>query len=236
MFGKLYIVATPIGNLNDFSKRGIDTLKSVNTILTEDTRVTRKLLSRFEIKTNIESYHQHSDETKKLKILKLLIDGKDVALVSDAGTPGISDPGNELIDYLLDKEPNLKIIPIPGPSAITTALSICGFNVKEFTFLGFFPKRKRTKSFLKIKKGKQAYIFFESPKRLLKTITELQKYIGSNRRIFIGRELTKLHEKIYRGTINAVLSEVSREEIKGEIIVIIEKKKPPEAGEPQKVF
>lgn len=225
MFGKLYIVATPIGNLNDFSKRGIDTLNSVDIILTEDTRVTKKLLQRFDVKTRVESYHQHSKEDKKLKILKSLIEGKNIALVTDAGTPGINDPGNELIDYLLEKEPNLEIIPIPGPSAIATALSICGFDVGKFIYLGFFPKRKRTKPFLRIQKSKQAIIFLESPKRLLKTITELKEYISSQRRIFIGRELTKIHEKTYRGTIQKVLEEISKEEIKGEITVIVEKEK-----------
>lgn len=224
-FGTLYIVATPIGNLGDISKRAIETLKSVDVILTEDTRVTKKLLNRFKIQTRISSYHQHSKETKKLNILKDLIEGKNIVLVSDAGTPGISDPGNELIDYLLEKEPKIKIVPIPGPSAITTALSICGFNVNNFVFLGYFPKKKRTKTFLRIKEGKEAHIFFESPKRLLKTITELQEYTEEQRRIFIGKELTKMFEMTYRGQLKSIIGQLETSDLRGEAVVVVEKRK-----------
>lgn len=223
MIGTLFSVATPIGNLGDISKRAIDTLNSSDLILAEDTRVTRKLLTRYEIKTRVKSYHQHSGENKKLEILKHLIDGKNIALVSDAGTPGISDPGNELIDYLLDKEPKIKVVPIVGPSAITAALSVCGFNASKFTFLGFFPKRKRSKVFSNIQKEKKLVIFFESPKRLLKTLRELQDYIGEERRIFVGRELTKKFEETFRGSISDVIDEISKSDPRGEVVVAIEK-------------
>ena len=135
MFGKLYIVATPIGNLEDMTFRAVSTLSGVDAVLAEDTRVTGKLLKHFDIENRLLSYHHHSKDERKLEILKLLIEGKNLALVTDAGTPGISDPGNELVDFLLDKEPKIEIVPIPGASSLTAALSICGFDVSRFKFL-----------------------------------------------------------------------------------------------------
>src|SRR3989344_5336729 len=148
--GTLYIVATPIGNLEDVTLRAIEKLKEVDIVLAEDTRVTKKLLNfvfffkskRTAQQPQLISYHQHSGEEKKLEILNYLIEGKNLALVTDAGTPGISDPGNELIDYLLSYKPDLKIVPIPGASAITAALSVSGFRADKFLFLGFWPKKK----------------------------------------------------------------------------------------------
>lgn len=223
MAGVLHIVATPIGNLGDITKRAIETLKEVDVILAEDTRVTKKLLTKFDINTKLISYHAHSGENTKNRILKLLVEGSSLALVTDAGTPGISDPGNELIDWLQGKEPDIKIIPIPGPSAITTALSVCGFNVQNFEFFGFFPKKKRTKWFEKLAKGERVYVFFESPKRLLKTIRELEGHIGKDRRIFVGRELTKMYEETYRGTVSEVLGKLGDSNPKGEVVVVVEK-------------
>ncbi|MFH1543128.1 MAG: 16S rRNA (cytidine(1402)-2'-O)-methyltransferase, partial [Patescibacteria group bacterium] len=154
MFGDLYIVATPIGNLEDITLRALKTLKEVNFILAEDTRVSRKLLMHYEIDIPTLSYHQHSSDSKKFEILKMLLDGKNLALITDAGTPGISDPGNELIDFILEKEPDIKIIPIPGASAITTALSVSGFKAFNYIFLGFLPKKGNTKLFEWLKNGK----------------------------------------------------------------------------------
>ena len=222
MFGKLYIVATPIGNLEDITLRAKRILSEVDIILAEDTRVTKKLTSP---STKLISYHQHSSEQKKLEILKNLIEGKNIALVTDAGTPGISDPGNELIDYLLDKEPKIGVVPIPGPSSLTAALSVCGFDVNKFKFLGFFPKKKRTKVFEEIKEGKIAYVYFDSPKRVLKTLSELLGYTGSSRRVFVGRELTKKFESVYRGEINDVLEKMKTTNPKGEVVVVVEKRK-----------
>jgi 16S rRNA (cytidine1402-2'-O)-methyltransferase len=224
MAGKLYIVATPIGNLEDITLRAIKKLKEVDLILAEDTRQTRVLLKHYEIDVHTMSYFQHSGEKRRLEILNHLLDGKNVALVTDAGTPGISDPGNELIDFLLSYVHDLEIIPIPGASAITTALSVSGFNVNKFVFLGFLPKKKRKKLFDWLKNGKVTFAFYESPKRLLKTLETLEKVFGGYRRIFIARELTKIHETLYRGKIKDVRRELEEKkgEIKGEIVVVIE--------------
>ena len=173
-------------------------------------------------KASLLSYHQHSGETKKLEILNYLLDGKNLALVTDAGTPGISDPGNELIDYLLSYKPDLNIVPIPGASAITTSLSVCGFNVNKFVFLGFLPKKKRNKLFDWLKEGKVSFAFYESPNRVVKSLEMLERVFGSYRRVFIARELTKLYETLYRGKIGNVRDQLSKEKIKGEIVVIVE--------------
>jgi len=227
MIGKLYIVATPIGNLEDITLRAIRILSEADIILAEDTRVTQKLLSHLSTNyslqtTNLKSYHQHSRDSKKLEILRYLVEGKNVALVTDAGTPGISDPGNELIDFLIEKEPKIKIVPIPGASAITTALSVSGFNVNKFVFLGFLPKKKRNKLFEWLKNGKISFAFYESPKRISKTLEVLKEEFGEDKRILVAREMTKLHETLYRGYIKEVISKLSDGVIKGEIVVVVE--------------
>lgn len=224
MPGTLYIVATPIGNLEDISLRALKILKKVDLILAEDTRVTKKLLTRYDIKTHTLSYHQHSSDEKKNRIISSLVKGQDIALVSDAGTPGLSDPGNELIDYLLEREPKIEITPVPGATAMATALSVSGFNVSKFVFLGFLPKKKRTKLFEWLKKGKIAFAFYESPQRILKTLGVLSEHFSPGRRVFIARELTKIHESLYRGTIESVTNELQQGPIKGEIVVVVEGK------------
>jgi len=214
----LYVIATPIGNLGDISIRALEILKEVDLILCEDTRVTIKLLNRFEIKKPTLSYHQHSKLTKLKYILEELNKGKNIALVSDAGTPTISDPGAKLVAYL-SKElgKSLEIIPIPGPSALTTALSISGFSADKFIFLGFPPvKKKRKKFFQELKELKQTIVFYESPHRILKTLNEL---IDLNRQIVVCRELTKKFETIYRGDIKEVIKQVKP---KGEFVIIID--------------
>lgn len=229
MAGTLYIVATPIGNLEDMTLRALRTLKEVDLILAEDTRVTKKLLMRYDVDKPILSYHQHSKDEVKLRILSELLSGKNIALVTDAGTPGISDPGNELIDFLLEKEPSVKIIPIPGASAITTALSVCGFRADKFIFLGFMPKKKKNKLYEWLRGGPSAssgrtitFAFYESPHRLLKTLSELKERFSPENRVFVARELTKLHENLYRGNIDEVIEKLSGKTIKGEIVVIVE--------------
>jgi len=217
------MVATPIGNLSDISNRALDILRGADVILAEDTRVTKKLSSRFNVDTPIVSFHSHSGEEKKLKILKRLIEGDSVALVTDAGTPGISDPGNELIDYLLQKEPLINVVPIPGASAITAALSICGFDVNKFVFLGFFPKKKRSKLLLELSQAKRAYVFYESPNRLLRTLESLREHVGETRRVFIGRELTKMYEETFRGELNEVINQIKAKDPRGEVVVVVEK-------------
>ena len=238
MTGTLYIVATPIGNLEDITLRAIRVLSEVDIILAEDTRVTRKLLSFLNTKyspslklsrasgnmqhTELLSYHQHSKDSRKLEILRYLVEGKKVVLVTDAGTPGISDPGNELIDFLLDKEPETNIVPIPGASAIATALSVSGFNVNKFLFLGFLPKKKRKKLFEWIKEGRISFAFYESPKRILTTLAVLKEEFGGDKRIFVAREMTKLYETLYRGSVDEVIMRLNGKAVKGEVVVVVE--------------
>lgn len=251
MLGTLYIVATPIGNLEDVTLRAIRVLSEVDIILAEDTRVTQKLIAFVNeqwlifngqkgisniinqpstinhSKPLVLSYHQHSGEQKKLEILKYLMDGKNVALVTDAGTPGVSDPGNELIDYLYSYQPELKILSVPGASAITAALSLCGFNSGKFMFIGFIPKKKSKKLLEESLKTGYPVVFFESPYRINKTILLLKSLNLPPKRVFVGQELTKLHERGLRGSVDSVLKALDAEEkelgrVKGEIVVILE--------------
>lgn len=224
-----YIVATPIGNLEDLSFRALRILREADLILCEDTRRTRKLLSYYKIRNRVLSYHQHSKLKKLEKILKFLKEGKNLALVSDAGTPGISDPGNELIKFLIKRIPDLKVVPIPGPSAITAAASISGFPMDKFLFLGFPPtKKKRKKFFKEVANSKYPVIFFESPHRILKTLKQLQEAIeqcnNEGVKLVVCRELTKKFEIIYRGNIEEVLEEIGPDKIKGEFVIILNRK------------
>lgn len=225
----LYVVATPIGNLGDITARALGVLRSVDLILCEDTRVTQKLLNHFGIKTKTSSYHQHSKLKKINYILELLSEGKNLALVSDAGTPGISDPGNKLVKEAIESlGDRVKIVPIPGPSAITAAASIAGSAMDKFLFLGFPPqKKKRKKYFEEIIKSKYPVIFYESPYRILKTLNELDQMFqvsGFKFQVVVCRELTKKFETIYRGTIDEVIEKIKRDQIKGEFVVIVENK------------
>jgi len=220
----LYIVSTPIGNLEDFSFRALRILKEVDLILCEDTRVTKKLLNRYNIKTKTLSYHQHSKLKKINYILDLLKKNKNLALVSDSGTPGISDPGNKLIN-LITTGPNLvvKIVSVPGPSAVIAAVSISGFPMQKFLFVGFPPtKRKRKKFFKKIIESEYPVIFYESPYRIIKTLSELRS-MNHELRIVVARELTKKFETIYRGEIDEVIKKIEKDKVKGEFVVIVNK-------------
>lgn len=216
MKGTLYIVATPIGNLGDISFRAIETLKAVDIIACEDTRVTAKLLSRYQIKKELVSYHQHSKITKIDKLINLLNSGKDIALVSDAGTPGISDPGGQLV-YEAGKK-GIKVEIIPGSSALTAALSGCPFKVSEFVFYGFLPHKKGRQTKLKeISSERKAVVLYESVYRIKKLLTELSKHLG-DREVCIFRELTKIHETIYYGKISEITDKIVE---KGEFVVIV---------------
>jgi len=221
----LYIVATPIGNLENTSKRALWILSEVDLILCEDTRVTKKLLDHYQIKTPTLSYHQHSQLKKVNYILDLLKQNKNLALVSDAGTPGISDPGNKLISTII-MSPGLavKIVPVPGPSAVTAAASISGFPMDKFIFMGFPPtKRKRKKFFEEIINSKYPAIFYESPYRIIKTLKELEM-INKKLRVVVARELTKKFETVYRGEIDEVIKEIEKDKTKGEFVVVVEGK------------
>lgn len=220
--GKLSIVATPIGNLQDITLRALETLKMSDIIVCEDTRVSKKLLDHFGIQKNLLSYHHHSDARKVREIKDLLHQGKNIALVTDAGTPGISDPGNALIRELTrTATESSEIIPIPGPSAAIAALSICGFATDAFLFLGFPPhKNKRKQFFVTVAASERTVVFFESGHRIRKCLEELRLILQPERRLVVGRELTKIYETIYRGTATQV--EQALEEERGEFVVVVE--------------
>ncbi len=215
--GKLYIVATPIGNLGDMTLRAIETLKQVSVIFCEDTRQFSKLAGQFQIEKPAYALHQHSGEKVFKRVFDYLEKGEDVAYVSDAGTPGISDPGGVLVEAVIKN--GFEVIPIPGPSAIITALSVSGFPTDKFLFLGFIPHKGRTKFYQQIEDSKITVGFYESTHRILRTLEELISVI-KNRQIVVARELTKQFETIYRGTATEVLEEVKKMS-KGEFVIII---------------
>jgi len=221
--GILYVVATPIGNLKDITLRALEILKEVDFIACEDTRQTKKLLDRYKIKKPQISYHQHTRIQKIDYIVDQLKQGKSIALVSDAGTPCISDPGRVLVTRAYDA--GIKIVPIPGPSAFICAASISGLPVDKFIFLGFPPHKKgRRKFFEQIRDNKYTVILYESPYRILKTLGQLRDVVG-DRRIVVCRELTKMFEIVYRGSLNEVINQLEKEKIKGEFVVVVEGKK-----------
>ena len=222
----LYIVATPIGNLEDITLRALRILKEVDLILCEDTRQTKKLLSRYNIKTLTSSYHQHSRLKKVHYIIEELKQGKDLALVTDAGTPGISDPGTKLVSQLVGRLGNqVKIVPIPGPSALTAGLSVSGLSADRFLFLGFLPRKKKRRQVIeKIVQAKHTVVFYESPYRILKTLKELEPLVGK-RKVVVLRELTKKFETIYRRSIQEIIDELEQNQIKGEFVVVMEAKR-----------
>lgn len=220
----LYIIATPIGNLEDITLRALNVLREVDLILCEDTRITKRLLDKYQINKPTLSYHQHSGLQKVNEIINLLKDGKNLALVSDAGTPGISDPGNRLVEEVAKQLPDTKIIPIPGPCAAIAALSISGFSTDKFVFLGFPPHKKGRETFFKnLAEEKRTVVFYESPHRILKCLNQLEQYLESDRQIVVCRELTKMFETIYRGTIFDVQKQLENDKIKGEFVVVIKK-------------
>jgi 16S rRNA (cytidine1402-2'-O)-methyltransferase len=219
----LYVVATPIGNLEDITMRAINVLKNVDFILAEDTRVTRRLLERYEIAKDVISYHQHSKLTKIDRIIGMLGEGKDVALVSDAGTPGINDPGGFLIQKVLEALPDTKVVPLPGPNAAIAALSISGFPADEFIYLGFPPHKKGRQTFFKrITDLPQTLVFYESKHRIFKTLEALRdvSQIGE-RPMMVARELTKQFETVYRGTASAILEALKADKALGEFVVVV---------------
>ena len=217
--GKLYIVATPIGNMGDITIRALETLKSVDFILCEDTRVAKKLLDRYEISKLTISYHHHSDAKKVNEIKKMINDGKNLALVTDAGTPGISDPGNLLIAELCKNNPP-EIVPIPGACAAVASLSVSGFPTDKFVFLGFPPhKNKRQKYFKEVAECDETVVFYESGHRIIKCLNDLKAVLKPVRQILVGREITKMFETFYRGTIDEIIQNMKDE--RGEFVIVI---------------
>ena len=222
--GNLFVVATPIGNLEDITIRAVRILNEVDIIICEDTRVTSKLLQRFDIKKKMISYHQHSRIQKLDEINGLLRDGRNLALVTDAGTPGISDPGNKLISQLLDRNEDLKISPIPGPSALTCAASVSGLPTDRFIFFGFLPHKKGRQTIMKkIADSKETVLYYESPHRILKSLAQLKEVLSENRKVIVFRELTKKFEQ--RIGVNAKecyeYFENNPNKINGEFVVVV---------------
>jgi len=219
--GTLYICGTPIGNLEDITLRVIKILKEVKFIAAEDTRHTKKLLDHYQINTKVTSYYEYNKLKKAPYLVELLKNGQDIALVSDAGMPGISDPGYVLINLALKN--NIKLIPVPGVSALTTALVVSGLPTDKFVFEGFLPRKikERKKYFKSIKNEERTIIFYEAPHRLKKALKDMLEILG-DRKIVIARELTKKYEEIIRGSLIRVLSEINTKEIKGEITLIVQ--------------
>lgn len=218
--GILYIVATPIGNLDDITLRAIKTLQEADLIAAEDTRHTLKLLNHLEISKPMISYHRHNEETKSDVLIEKLQEGQNIALVSDAGTPGICDPGEEVIKKCI--ELGINIVPIPGACAMINSLICSGIDTKEFTFLGFLPlnKKLRKKKLEEIEKENKTIIIYEAPHKLETTLKDLQKILIQDRKVTLAREITKIHEEFIRGNIDEIIQKA--ENLKGEIVLIIE--------------
>lgn len=221
MSGILYLCATPIGNLEDISIRAINTLKQVDIIAAEDTRHTLNLINHFEIKTPMTSYHEHNKVTKGIQLIKYLLDGKNIALVTDAGTPGISDPGEDLVKLALEN--NITVTSIPGACALINALIISGMSTRRFVFEGFIPTDKKDKKKIleRLIKETRTIIIYEAPHRLKTTLNELYSTLG-NRDIAIIKELTKKYEQIKRCNLKQALDYYQTNEAKGEFVIIIE--------------
>jgi 16S rRNA (cytidine1402-2'-O)-methyltransferase len=215
----LYIVATPIGNLQDITLRAIETLKQVDLVAAEDTRVTGILLKHFGIDSKLISFHSHSNEKKLFEIIDILKEGKTVALVSDAGTPGISDPSFKLITECIRQ--GIEVMPIPGVSALVTALSVSGAPIDKFTYLGFLPMKKGRQTVLKSMANEpRTMVVYESVHRINKTLSELREFLG-NRYICVGREMTKMFEEYYKGTIDQAIEHFKQKTPKGEFTLVI---------------
>lgn len=221
LMSTFYIVATPIGNLEDMTFRAIRVLSEVDLVLCEDTRMTKRLFDKYNIKTQMLSYHAQSGETKVDLILEKIKEGKNVALVTDAGTPGISDPGSLLVSMVRENFPETEIVAIPGPSALTAALSIAGVPTHEFVFLGFLPHKKgRETLFKEIISGDRTYVFYESTHRILKALESL---VSSKKKITLVREITKIYEEVLQGDATEILKvlTLNPQKQKGEFVIIV---------------
>ena len=219
--GTLYLVATPIGNLEDITLRAIRILKEVDLIAAEDTRQTLKLLNHFEISKKLISYHRHNEDIKKDLLIEKLLEGQNIAIVTDAGTPAISDPGEEIVKEAIKN--NIKVIPIPGACALINALIASGLDTKEFSFYAFLPlnKKLRKNKYKKIKKDGKTAIIYEAPHKLINTLNDVLNNLG-DRNIVLARELTKIHEEFIRGKASEIINKYKENEPKGEFIILIE--------------
>lgn len=221
MSGKLYIVGTPIGNLDDFSVRGVKTLQTVTFIAAEDTRVTRKLCNHFDISTPLVSYHEHNERERKEEILSRILQGEDCALVSDAGMPCISDPGEGLVALCVER--GVEVLAVPGPCAAVTALAVSGLATSRFRFEGFLSttRKNRLERLAALKNETATIIFYEAPHKLLTTLQDLRQAFG-NRRISLIKELTKIHENVNRTTLEKAVRWYAQNPPKGEFVLVME--------------
>lgn len=221
-WGKVYFCPTPLGNLRDITLRTLDVLQSVDCIACEDTRVTLKLLNVYGINKPLVSYHSHNISRATQEILRLVKSGKNVAFVSDAGMPGIQDPGMELVAVLLQEGIPFEVL--PGPSAVLLGVVYSGFSFSGFTFVGFLPRRRGERRAIleQVLVLPQAVVFYESPKRLFATLEDIQEVGGKERRILVARELTKIHEEILRGTVAEVQGRLRGRDIRGEVLIVVE--------------
>ncbi len=221
--GKLYLVPTPIGNLKDITLRALEVLKNVDEIAAEDTRTSLKLLNHFDIKKSLFSYHKHNEQGKSLDIINKLKSGINIALITDAGTPGISDPGSVIVERCIEEEIEFEVL--PGATAITTALVYSGLDTTKFMFRGFLPRENKDRNPIieEVKNVRDTIIFYEAPHRLLATLDYLKDNLG-DRKIAVCRELTKLHEEIYRGKISEAIEFFTEGRPRGEFVLVIEGK------------
>jgi 16S rRNA (cytidine1402-2'-O)-methyltransferase len=231
--GKLYLVPTPIGNLKDITLRALETLREVDIVAAEDTRQTLKLLNHFEIKKTLISYHKFNEQDKSNKIIDLLFEGKSVAVVSDAGTPGISDPGSVIVSKCIEENIDFEVL--PGATAITTALVYSGLDTTKFLFRGFLPRENKERKRItdELLKSRETLIFYEAPHRLLDTLSFLFETFG-DRKIAVCRELTKIYEEIYRGTLEEAIEYFVRNKPRGEFVLVLEGKKLEDIKEEQR--
>jgi len=231
--GKLYLVPTPIGNLKDITLRALEILQEADFIAAEDTRQTLKLLNHFEIKKSLISYHKFNEQIKSDKIIELLLEGKNVALVSDAGTPGISDPGSVIVQRCIEE--NIEFEVLPGATAITTALVYSGLDTTKFIFRGFLPRENKERKIATegLLHSQETLIFYEAPHRLMDTLEFLRDTFG-NRKIAVCRELTKIYEEIYRGSISEALQHFEEKKPRGEFVLVLEGKRLEDIKEEQR--
>lgn len=231
--GKLYLVPTPIGNLKDITLRALETLQEADFIAAEDTRQTLKLLNHFEIKKSLISYHKFNEQIKSDKIIELLMEGKSVALVSDAGTPGISDPGSVIVQRCIEEMIDFEVL--PGATAITTALVYSGLDTTKFLFRGFLPRENKDRKVVtdELMQSQETLIFYEAPHRLMDTLQFLLETFG-DRKIAVCRELTKIYEEIYRGSISEALQHFEEKKPRGEFVLVLEGKRLEDIKEEQR--
>lgn len=219
----LYIVGTPIGNLEDITYRALKVLADVDYIFAEDTRISKRLLNHYEINTTLYQYHEHNKLHQIENIMNLLKDEKNIALITDAGTPCISDPGYEVVDEA--HKNGIQVVAVPGASSIISGASISGLNLRRIAYEGFLPKKKGRQTLLnKLKEEERTILILESPNRILRTLKDIKEYLGE-RYVVITRELTKIYEEVIRGNISELIEKIEKKPIKGEIVLLIKAKK-----------